>query len=91
MTYEDVNGNEKKQTQDYSLTVSEMPTYDDMPDMDMDAMGDMDMQQGMPVGGWVLIGVGVVAVIVVVVVIVKKKKAKRRAELLAEDNDDEDF
>ena len=91
LTYEDVNGNEKKQTQDYSLTVSEMPTYDDMPDMDMDAMGDMDMQQGMPVWGWVLIGVGVVAVIVAVVVIVKKKKAKRRAELLAEDNDDEDF
>lgn len=92
LTYEDVNGNEKKQTQDYSLTVSEMPSYDEMPGMDMDAMGDMDMpQQGMPVWGWVLIGVGVVAALVVVVVIVKKKKAKRRAELLAEDNDDEDF
>lgn len=91
LTYEDVNGNEKTQTKDFTMTITEMPVYDDFPAVDPGV--DMQPETGfsMPWWGWLLIVVGCVVVIVVVVRIVKKRKAKKLALELAEDEEDEDF
>lgn len=91
LTYEDVNGNAKTQTKEFSLNVLEMPNYDDMYPVDPGL--DVPVETGfvMPWWGWLLIVVVVVAVVVVVIRIVKKRKAKKLALELAEDDDDEDF
>ena len=91
LTYGDVNGIAKTQTKEFSISVMEMPSYDDMYPMDPGV--DMPVETGfvMPWWGWLLIVIVVVAVVVVVVRIVKKRKAKKLALELAEDEDDEDF
>lgn len=91
LTYEDVNGNEKTQTKDFTMTITEIPVYDDYPVVDPGV--DMQPETGfsMPWWGWLLIVVGCGVVIVVVVRIVKKRKAKKLALELAEDEEDEDF
>lgn len=90
LTYEDVNGNAKTQTKEFSISVMEMPTYDDYP---MDPGMDMPVETGfvMPWWGWALIVVAGAAVVIVIVRIVKKRKAKKLALELAEDVADEDF
>ena len=90
LTYEDVNGNAKTQTKEFSISVMEMPTYDDYP---MDPGMDMPVETGfvMPWWGWLLIVVAGAAVVIVIVRIVKKRKAKKLALELAEDEADEDF
>lgn len=90
LTYEDVNGNAKTQTKEFSINVMEMPTYDDYP---IDPGMDMPVETGfvMPWWGWLLIVVAGAAVVIVIVRIVKKRKAKKLALELAEDEADEDF
>ncbi|MEG1367377.1 MAG: hypothetical protein RSC96_09205, partial [Oscillospiraceae bacterium] len=96
ITYEDINGNSKTQTKEYSVTISENANGDMgggmMPDGGMMPGGGMDVDAGAPQGGfpwwgWLLIGVGVVAVIIVTITIIKKKKAKKLAAELAEDDE----
>ena len=91
LTYEDVNGNEKTQTKDFTMTITEMPVYDDYPVVDPGVDMQPETDFSMPWWGWLLIVVGCVVVIVVVVRIVKKRKAKKLALELAEDEEDEDF
>ncbi|MEG0167997.1 MAG: hypothetical protein RR709_09035, partial [Ruthenibacterium sp.] len=92
LTYEDINGVEKKQTKEYSAVVGEAPVTDP----GMDGMGPMmpeepEAKKGLPWWGWALIAGGGLTAIVVIVKIIKKKKAKKIERELAEDNDDEDF
>ncbi|MEG0897281.1 MAG: hypothetical protein RSF73_07035 [Ruthenibacterium sp.] len=92
LTYEDINGVEKKQTKEYSAVVGEAPATDP----GMDGMGPMmpeepEAKKGLPWWGWALIAGGGLTAIVVIVKIIKKKKAKKIERELAEDNDDEDF
>lgn len=87
LTYEAEDGSLKTVTKDFSATVMDMPTYDDMGMMDPG----MEMDQpsaGFPVWGIVLIVVAVIAVVVIVVVVVRKKKAAALASL---EDDDEDL
>ena len=89
LSYEDAKGEVKTLEKEFSCTVEPMM------DMSIDPMdsGMMDPTMtetapGMPIWGWELIVVGVVAVVVVVVVVVKKKqKAKKLAQLEDEDED----
>ena len=88
LTYEAEDGSLKTVTKDFSATVMDMPTYDDMGMMDPG----MEMDQpsaGFPVWGIVLIVVAVIAVVVIVVVVVRKKK--KAAALASLEDDDEDL
>ena len=88
LTYEAADGSLKTVTKDFSATVMDMPTYDDMGMMDPG----MEMDQpsaGFPVWGIVLILVAVIAVVVIVVVVVRKKK--KAAALASLEDDDEDL
>ncbi len=95
VTYEDERGTIKTLTKDFSMTVEAGmdPGMMDPGLMDpgmMDPGMEMPSEKaGMPVWGWILIGLGAVAVVVAVIVIIKKKKAKRRAALLMEDEDED--
>lgn len=92
VTYEDEKGNEKTLTKDFSMTVEEMnmdPGMDPGFDPGFEPMPEDGAQGGMPVWGWILIGVGVVAAGVVVLIVLKKKKAKKRAAQLMEDDDED--
>lgn len=100
LVYEDVNGREKKQTKEFTLTVSAAPANGGIPGMgDMPGMGGMDgvpggagvPRAGMPLWGWGLIAAAAIAAAVTAIVLLKKKKAKRMAALLAEDDADEEF
>lgn len=88
LTYEAEDGSLKTVTKDFSATVMDMPTYDDMgmmdPGMEMD-----EPSAGFPVWGIVLIVVAVIAVVVIVVVVVRKKK--KAAALASLEDDDEDL
>lgn len=91
LTYEDINGVEKKQTKEYSAIISEAPVIDpglDGPNMNLP---ESEVKKGLPWWGWALIGGGGLAATGVGVKIFKKKKAKKVERELAEDNDDEDF
>ena len=88
LTYEAEDGSLKTVTKDFSATVMDMPTYDDMGMMDPG----MEMDQpsaGFPVWGIVLILVAVIAAVVIVVVVVRKKK--KAAALASLEEDDEDL
>lgn len=88
LTYEAEDGSLKTVTKDFSATVMDMPTYDDMGMMDPG----MEMDQpstGFPVWGIVLIVAAVIAVVVIVVVVVRKKK--KAAALASLEEDDEDL
>ncbi len=92
VTYEDEKGNVKELTKDFSMTVEEMNMGgDDMGfDPGFDPMPMPEEPQGMPVWGWILIGVGVLAVGGgAAFVIIKKKKAKKKAAQLTEDDDED--
>lgn len=86
--YEDVNGNEQRRTQNYSVEVlaAQMPDMGDMgiPDMEVPEGG------GFPWWGWALGGLGGAGAVTGTVLGVKKHKAKKRAAELAEDEDDEE-
>lgn len=88
LTYEAEDGSLKTVTKDFSATVMDMPTYDDMGMMDPG----MEMDQpsaGFPVWGIVLILVAAIAAVVIVVVVVRKKK--KAAALASLEDDDEDL
>ena len=87
LSYEAEDGSLKTVTKDFSATVMDMPTYDDMGMMDPGM--DMEVQPaGFPVWGIVLIVMAVIAVAVIVVVVIRKKKAAALASL---EDDDEDL
>ena len=92
LTYEDINGLEKKQTKEFTVTILEAQPMDPgMPgpmDPGMEEPG--TEKAGMPWWGWVLIALVSIVVVVIVIKIIKKKKAKKLAFALSED-DDEDF
>ncbi|MCI6639777.1 MAG: hypothetical protein MSH10_03120 [Pygmaiobacter massiliensis] len=88
LTYEDITGKQTTQTKEYSV---EMMQYEE-PIMDMPITDDPSMVEpessGMPVWGWVVIGLAVVVAAVVAVKVVKKRKAlKEQQELEDEDAD----
>ena len=88
LTYEAEDGSLKTVTKDFSATVMDMPTYDDMGMMDPS----MQVEQpsaGFPVWGIVLILVAVIAAVVIVVVVIRKKK--KAAALASLEEDDEDL
>lgn len=88
LSYEAEDGSLKTVTKDFSATVMDMPTYDDMGMMDPGM--DMEVQPaGFPVWGIVLIVVAVIAVAVIVVVVIRKKK--KAAALASLEDDDEDL
>lgn len=86
--YEDVNGNEQRRTQNYSVEVltAQMP---DMGDIGIPDMGETE-SGGFPWWGWALGGLGGAGAVTGTVLVVKKNKAKKRAAELAEDEDDEE-
>lgn len=87
LSYEDAAGNLKEIERPFSVEVQEMiweePTIDDP------AFMEEPVEAGMPVWGWILIGVGGAAVIVVTIVIIRRAK-KRKAAKALEDEDDLD-
>ena len=95
LTYEDINGAEKKQTKEFTLSVLEAQPIDPgmggFPGTEQPGMDGADTaKSGMPWWAWVLIALVVIVVLIVVIKIIKKKKAKKLAFALSED-DDEDF
>lgn len=88
LTYEAEDGSLKTVTKDFSATVMDMPTYDDMGMMDPGMETDQP-SAGFPVWGIVLILVAVIAAVVIVVVVVRKKK--KAAALASLEDDDEDL
>lgn len=91
VTYEDEKGNVKELTKDFSMTVEEMNMGIDDPSFDpgFDPMPMPEEPQGMPVWGWILIAVGVLAAGGAAFFIIKKKKAKKKAAQLTEDDDED--
>ena len=91
LTYEDSNDIQREVVKEFTVEAQEMPKFDDNMGggemMDPGMMEPMDEGFKMPIWGWILIGVGGVAVLVVVIVIIRKKrKAKKEQE-----EDDEDI
>lgn len=91
LTYEDSNDIQREVVKEFTVEAQEMPKFDDNMGggemMDPGMMEPMDEGFKMPIWGWILIGVGGVAVLVVVLVIIRKKrKAKKEQE-----EDDEDI
>ena len=93
ITYEDEKGNIKELTQDFTITVEEMYMggFDDYYPGDF---GDIDImpeeEAGMPLWGWILIVLGVLAAGGgAAFFIIKKKKAKKKAAQLTEDDDED--
>lgn len=92
VTYEDEKGNLKELTKDFAITVEEMMMDDPGMNGDIGFMPEPmpEESQGMPVWGWVLIVLGVLAAAAVGIVIFrKKKKAKQKAAQLTEDDDED--
>lgn len=89
LTYEAEDGSLKTVTKDFSATVMDMPTYDDMGMMDPGMDMEVQPTTGFPVWGIVLIVVAVIAVAVIVVVVIRKKK--KAAALASLEEDDEDL
>ena len=90
LTYEAEDGSVKTVSKDFSLTVMEMPVYDD-PGMMDPGMVEPEQPAGFPVFGIVLIVVLVVVVAVVIVVIVRRKRKKAAALARLEGDEDEDL
>lgn len=93
ITYEDEKGNIKELTQDFTITVEEM-YMGGMDDFYPGDFGDIDVMPeentGMPVWGWILIVLGVLAAGGgAAFFIIKKKKAKQKAAQLTEDDDED--
>ncbi len=90
VSYESARGEAKELTYDFTINVMEGMMEDPgMMPMPMDP-GMMEPEQtGMPVWGWLLIGLGVVLVVVVVLVIVLKRRKKKKAAALEDDYEDE--
>lgn len=93
VTYEDEKGNIKELTKDFTITVEEMNMGDMGGDMGFDPGFDpMPMPEekaGMPVWGWILIVLGVLAAGGAALIVIKKKKAKKKAAQLTEDDDED--
>lgn len=94
ITYEDEKGNIKQLTQDFTMTVEEMYMGGGFEDYYPEDFGDMGMmpeeKAGMPLWGWILIALGVLAVGGgAAFFIIKKKKAKKKAAQLTEDDDED--
>ncbi|MBR6790514.1 MAG: hypothetical protein IKM31_06590 [Oscillospiraceae bacterium] len=87
LSYEDAAGNLKEVERPFSVEVQEMIWEE--PIIDDPAFMEEPVEAGMPVWGWILIGVGGAAVIVVTVIIIRKAK-KRKAAKALEDEDDLD-
>ncbi|MBD5101087.1 MAG: hypothetical protein HDT27_00010 [Subdoligranulum sp.] len=93
ITYEDEKGNIKELTQDFTITVEEM-YMGGMDDFYPGDFGDIDVMPeentGMPVWGWILIVLGVLAAGGgAAFFIIKKKKTKQKAAQLTEDDDED--
>ncbi|MEG1931591.1 MAG: hypothetical protein RR075_00605, partial [Pygmaiobacter sp.] len=89
ITYEDIAGNQKVQTKEYSVDIKEMPAVDEgMGDGMMPGTEEPPVKQGLPIWGWVLIVVAVIVAVVVALKILKKRKAKKELLDLEDDNED---
>ncbi len=86
VTYENARGESHELREAFSVEVGEAP----MPMPDTSMMPDMPESTGMPVWGWLLIGLGVVAAAIAAVSIVMKKRKHARDAAL-EDDDDADI
>lgn len=94
ITYEDEKGNIKELTKDFTITVEEMYMGGGFEDYYPEDFGDMGMmpeeKAGMPLWGWILIALGVLAAGGgAAFLIIKKKKAKQKAAQLTEDDDED--
>lgn len=92
ITYEDEKGNIKELTKDFAITVEEMNPggMDDFMPGEFDPMPMPEENAGMPLWGWILIAVGVLAAGGgAAFLILKKKKAKKKAAQLTEDDDED--
>ena len=86
LSYEDAAGNLKEVEKPFSVEVIEMENPD--PGIDVGPVEPIEPEStGMPVWGWILIGVGVVGAAVVTILIIKKKKASKKLD--AEDDYDD--
>lgn len=90
LTYESEDGTVKTLTETFSATAMEMDSYYDPGFIDDPGMMDEPAQAGMPVWGWVLIALAVIAAIVAAVVLVRRRKKAKALAALGE-ADDEDF
>lgn len=87
LSYEDAAGNLKEIEKEFTVEVQEMVW--DEPIIDEPVMTEPE-QTGMPVWGWIAIGVGAAAVIVIALVIVRKVKKAKAAKALDEEDDYDD-
>ena len=86
LSYEDAAGNLKEVEKPFSVEVIEMENPD--PGIDVGPVEPIEPEStGMPVWGWILIGVGVAGAAVVTILIIKKKKASKKLD--AEDDYDD--
>lgn len=86
LTYENSKGEEVSLTKDYSITVEEMPVWDDPMMTDPGLYPEEPVSTGAPLWIFLVAGAGVLVVLIFVVRTIKKKRAKKAAEqeLLAE-------
>lgn len=90
--YEDINGLEKTQTQEFTFVVSPSPYTDPGGDIGFPDFPTEEMpSQGIPSWVWIVVASIVIAGGITGIIVIKKQKAKKRAALLTEDDDDEDF
>lgn len=90
LTYESEDGTVKTLTETFSATAMEMDNYYDPGMFEDPGMMDEPAQAGLPVWGWVLIALAVIAAIVAAVVLVRRRKKAKALAALGE-ADDEDF
>ena len=86
LTYENSKGEEVSLTKDYSITVEEMPVWEDPMMTDPGLYPEEPVSTGAPLWIFLVAGIGVLFVLFFVVRTIKKKRAKKAAEqeLLAE-------
>ncbi len=90
LTYEAEDGTVKTLTETFSATAMEMENYYDPGFVEDPGMMEEPPKAGMPVWGWVLIALAVIAAVVVAVVLVRRRKKAKALAALGE-ADDEDF
>ena len=91
LSYEDSNDIQREVVKEFTVEAQEMPKFDENMNggemMDPGMMEPVDEGFKMPIWGWILIGVGGVAIVVVIIVIIRKKRRAKKEQ----EEDDEDI
>ena len=83
VSYENARGEANELRESFSIEVAE-PSFEDMP---ISSFVDENAGGGLPLWGWLLIGLGVAGAAAVVIVLVVKKRRQARDEELEDDED----